>query len=220
MFKTFALTAAAAVAFAGPTWAVTLTFDEYEHGDVITEVSLGGGVTATVAAEGNSRNSPDEATIFDTTLDNTEDPDLEGPFTADGVNFDFEAGRALIIQENDGEPDDDGRGGWISFTFSQAVSFLGFDFLDDEFVTVSDNNGNSAVVGTGTGPAFDNYVTASGLLGFSDVTELTFDFGGNSGAIDNLEFEIAAVPVPASLPLMLAGLAGFGFASRRRKNAA
>ena len=119
MFKTFALTAAAAVAFAGPTWAVTLTFDEYEHGDVITEVSLGGGVTAAVTASGNTNGSPDEARIFDTTLDNTADPDLEGPFTTDGVNFDFDAGRALIIQENDDDvPDDDGRGGWITFTLS------------------------------------------------------------------------------------------------------
>ena len=220
MFKTFALTAAAAVAFAGPTWAVTLTFDQYEHGDVITEVSLGGGVTAAVAAVGNSQSSPDEATIFDTTLENTEDPDLEAPFTTDGIAFNIETGRALIVQENNGEPDDDGQGGSISFTFSQAVSFLGFDFLDDESVTVTDNNNNSAVVGTGSGSSFDNFLTASGLLGWTDVTSLTFDFGGNSGAIDNLEFEIAAVPVPASLPLMLAGLAGFGFASRRRKKAA
>lgn len=210
-------TLVASVGFVGTSSAATLDFEEFAHGDVITSLDLGGGVSASVTANGRSGSSPDEAWIFDTSLQNTNDPDLEGPFTDDGVNYDIYAGRALIIQEHNGAPDDDGNGGWIQFTFTQAINFLGFDFLDDETVLASDNNGNSVSVGQPTGSAFDNYFTASGLLDWTNVTQLTFNFGRNSGAIDNLRYEIAPVPLPASLALLLAAMGALGFAGRRRQ---
>ena len=219
MLKILAATAVATLGLVGAAHASTVTFDEYEHGDIITSLDLAYGVTATVTANGRSNSSPDQAWIFDTTLDNTADPDLEGPFTTDGLKFGHIAGRALIVQEHGGVPDDDGNGGWIKFSFSRAVTFLGFDFLDDEDVVARDNNGNKIVVGQPAGKAYDNYVTSSGLLAWENVTQLKFNFGKDSGAIDNLHFEIAPVPVPASLPLLLAGVAGFGVMSRRRKKA-
>ncbi len=214
------LTIAATVGLATAASAGTITFDGYSHGDVISSLDLGGGVTAAVSADGNSRSSPDQAWIFDTSLSNTADPDLEGPFTTDGSVYDVYAGRALIVQENMHTPDDDGNGGIITFSFSQAISFLGFDFLDDETVTASDNNGNSITIGTPRGRAFDNYFTTSGDLGWANVTQLSFDFGHNSGAIDNLRFDIPQVPVPASLPLLLAGIGALGFAARRKAKTA
>lgn len=217
--KKLILTAAATIALSGAAHAATLTFDEYQHGDVITSVSLGGGITASVSASGNSNSSPDQAWVFDTTLSNTQDPDLEGPFTSDGVNYDINTGGALIVQEHNGAPDDDGRGGIITFVFSQAVSFLGFDFLDDGDVLVRDNNDNAVRVGTERGSDFDNFFTSSGLLNWTNVTELSFDFGRDSGAIDNLSFEIAPVPLPASLLLLLAGMGALGFAARGRQTA-
>lgn len=217
MMKPFLISAITALGFAGSGAAATLTFDDFTHGDVITSLTLEGGVTATVSADGRSASSPDQAWIFDTTLRNTRDPDLEGPFTNDGVNYDIYAGRALIIQENLHAPDDDGNGGIISFAFSQAITFLGFDFLDDEEVVATDNWGNRATVGRPAGSAFDNYHSSSGLLNWTNVTRLTFDFGRNSGAIDNLRYEISQVPVPASLPLLLAAMGALGFAARRRR---
>lgn len=208
---------AASVGFAGALSAATLDFEEFTHGNVITSLNLGGGVTAGVTANGRSGTSPDQAWIFDTSMQNTNDPDLEGPFTDDGVNYDIYAGRALIIQEHGGAPDDDGNGGWIQFTFSQAISFMGFDFLDDEEVTARDNNGNEVTVGQPGGSAFDNYFSTSGLLDWTNVTQLTFNFGHNSGAIDNLRYEIAPVPLPASLALLLAAMGALGFAGRRRQ---
>ncbi|MFG5383046.1 VPLPA-CTERM sorting domain-containing protein [Yoonia sp. R2-816] len=219
MTKMLLISAIAALGLAVQAPAATLTFDEFSHGDVITSLNLEGGVTATVSANGRSSSSPDQAWIFDTTLSNTRDRDLEGPFTNDGVNYDIYAGRALIIQENNIGPDDDGNGGIITFVFSQAITFLGFDFLDDETVRASDNNGNLTRVGRPTGSAFDNYHTSSGLLNWANVTQLTFDFGRNSGAIDNLRYEVSQIPVPASLPLMLVALGGLGFMARRRKTA-
>ena len=61
--------------------------------------------------------------------------------------------------------------------------------------------------------------------GFNSVSELTFSFmdsgRGASGAIDNLTFEVASemapIPVPAAMPLMLAGLGGLAFVARRRR---
>lgn len=199
---------------------VVVDFEQFSHGDVITQLDLGGGVIADVTANGRSRYAPDEAWIFDTTLDDTRDSDLEGPFTSDGQNYDIVAGNALIIQEHrNTAPDDDGNGGWINLRFSQAVSFLGFDFLDDEDVIARDNNGNRVLVGPGDGSQFDNYWTTSGPLAWSNVTNLRFNFGHDSGAIDNLRFEVSQVPVPASLPLLLVGVGALGFVARRRKAA-
>ncbi|MDX8351102.1 VPLPA-CTERM sorting domain-containing protein [Cognatiyoonia sp. IB215182] len=218
MRKIFLATIAAGVLAAGGSAAATLTFDGYSHGDVITSVNLEGGVTAAVTANGNSSSSPDQAWIFDTSLSGTRDPDLEAPFTDDGVNFDINPGNALIIQENPNTAaDDDGRGGWITFTFSRAITFLGFDFLDDGDVVVTDNNDNAATVGTPRGSAFDNYFTSSGLLNWTNVTQLTFNFGRDSGAIDNISYEIAPIPLPASLLLLLASIGALGFAARGRQ---
>lgn len=38
----------------------------------------------------------------------------------------------------------------------------------------------------------------------------------NSGGFDNISFDLTAVPVPASLPLLAFGLAGFGWVARRK----
>jgi hypothetical protein len=42
---------------------------------------------------------------------------------------------------------------------------------------------------------------------------------GGGGQLADLNFSVSAVPVPAALPLLLSGLAGLGFATRRRKTA-
>lgn len=91
---------------------------------------------------------------------------------------------------------------------------MGFDVLDDvtNFSVTSDT-------GESIGPFSLNYNNQ--FLSFTDlswegVTSLTFDFGNASGAIDNISFQVAAVPLPATLPLLLVGFGAFGFAARRK----
>ncbi|MBY0421034.1 MAG: VPLPA-CTERM sorting domain-containing protein [Parvularculaceae bacterium] len=66
------------------------------------------------------------------------------------------------------------------------------------------NMGQSFVFSLGGASSFYARIT-----GTSVVSEF--------GELADLNFSVQAVPVPAALPLMMAGLAGLGFASRRRK---
>ena len=66
-------------------------------------------------------------------------------------------------------------------------------------------------------------LTANNFYGFTgslfDEVALT-PSGSTSVAIDNLSFTVAAVPVPASLPMLAAGLLGIGFMAIRHQKKA
>lgn len=202
---------------AGTAQANTLTFDEPDFGvgTAVTSFSVDG-VTGSISATGGV----DQAIIFDTTTLSGGDDDLVAPFFADfdadgnGIGPGLAPGNVLIIAENDNfdNPDDNGSGGTITFTFDKLVDFLGFRVFDDvtNFVVTSDLGETSESVSLDSDNQFAEIST-----NFSNVSSLTFNFGNASGAIDNLQF-VAAVPVPASLPLLLAGFGAFGFAARRK----
>jgi len=102
---------------------------------VISAINIGGG--------------PDLAVAFDSTMSDTEDPDLEGPpWNSGNLSPDTELGRLLIIQENDidenndgvmDNPDDEGSrpAGSIFFDFMGPLRVISFDIIDvdnsDEF---------------------------------------------------------------------------------------
>lgn len=209
------------LALAGaPAYAAVLDFEGLANGSVVDSFSFvdnGVTVTGTVSATGGAN----EARVFDTNLTGTADPDLEGPFSGGAM---LSPGNVLIIQEEAGVasaiPDDNADGGVITLTFSSLVTFTGLSVLDDARVTISSNaNSRERTVEVDNDNFGRNFAFSSRVFG--DFTELTFDFNGESGAIDNLQFSaLAAVPVPAALPLMLVGMGAFGIASRRRKNAA
>jgi hypothetical protein len=47
-----------------------------------------------------------------------------------------------------------------------------------------------------------------------------FSFGGVELASTKMTVNVAPIPVPAALPLLLAGLGGLGLAARRKRKAA
>lgn len=166
------------------------------------------------------------AQIFDTANPGSNadgDPDLGIPFVdaVTGAAF-ANPGNVLIVQEDpnadgglDTNPDDAGDGGIIEFVFDQVVNILSFEVFDDvtNFTVTTDVAGQTETVNIGE----DNEALLV-LLNFDGVQTLTFDFGNASGAIDNITFEVPAIPLPAGMPLLLAGLAGLGYMSRRRRN--
>lgn len=245
MLKTFSAIAALTLA-AGGAQAAVVTFDDLTRGDTVSSISVSG-ATGTVSVSGGGASNSGNAIVFDTTDPGTAadgDPDLGAPFydaftgpaprsgtptaTANKLN----PLNVLIIGEKpsadsgpDTNPDDNGRGGMISIAFDIAVTFMGFDLFDDVDGFVAEGrDGDGNLVGT-SGPIsmdYDNQFTSLGGLNWENVSLLTFDFKGASGAIDSLAFADPdggpVVPVPAALPLLLAGIGGLGLLGRRRKS--
>lgn len=206
-------------------------FEDFTNGATVSTVTSDDSlITAAVSVVDRdpNRNPVFQAGIaraFDTAATNTADPDLEIDFLNDGTGIadpTFRPGNVLIIQNPTTAPtlDDNRFGGSITFDFTSGpVGFTGFTVVDDASITVTatlfggvmTNLGNFSV---GLDRGFEVFSFAE----IAGVTSLKFDFGTASGAIDGLTFATpTAVPVPAALPLLLAGLGGLGFAARRRK---
>lgn len=126
-------------------------------------------------------------------------------------------GNVLILQEElpSSTPDDDGAGGSITFTL-----LSGSDFILTGFSAIDDASFSASTVGDGTLGSIsmpDDSDTgsvqfASSVLSVGD--SFTLHYSG-SGAFDSLVLQ--AVPVPASLPLLMAGVGGL-VAMRRRSS--
>ena len=207
--KVSILAAAFALVAGSASAATYVDFEGLAAGTAVNSLSAGGvGITVST----NSRGSVDQAIVFDTKNATGGDTDLQGPFKdASGTMYD--PGNVLIISENTNfsNPDDERRGGTITFTFDTAIDFYGFKGFDDIRVDVTSNAGDS----TSLSVAKDNMWGQSNV-NWLGVTSLTFDLSG-SGAIDELKFEVSAVPVPAAGVLLLTAVGGLGFAARRRK---
>ncbi|PTX56753.1 putative secreted protein [Litoreibacter ponti] len=201
-----------------------ITFEDVASGAVVTRaVSTDGLIGASVSASGGDGT----ARAFDTN-DAVYEADLTAPFLKDGTTKGARSpGNVLVVQEDkalaDGLPDPSSAGGAITFLFDAAVSFLGFELFDDVKVTITADTGaslNRTVRQNGKYKKFR--FDKNGANPFERVQSLTFDFNGGSGAIDRLRFaqaprvedDLQPVPVPAGLPLLLAGLAGLALLRR------
>lgn len=183
------------------------------------------GFTFSVSVEGNAQ-TPGVA-VFDTTCTGAAcngDTDLVPAAQAEnGIE-----GNILILQERPrngvpaATPDDDFSGGTFVLTLISGPSFFftGASAIDDttfDFgtrINGTDTYLDSITLTTNSQTGMTTFMSDQVNVGDSILVR---SFG--SGGFDSLVLApvVPAVPVPAALPLMLAGIAGFGVVARRRK---
>ncbi|MEO0567523.1 MAG: VPLPA-CTERM sorting domain-containing protein [Pseudomonadota bacterium] len=184
-----------------------------------------GGFTFAVTGDPLANNSPGIA-VFDTTCTGAAcNGDVDLTPQSQGQNG--IEGNILIFQEGGSAntPDDAPGGGTFVLTLldGPAFRFLGGSAIDDatfdfgvriggvDTILGTINNGN--VEGNDGGS--DSITFVSDILNIGDSIIVT---SSGSGGIDSLILEaVPAVPVPAAMPLLVAGLAGFGFVARRKR---
>ena len=215
--------------------ATVIDFNDLDNGTrVDTEYFSEYGITfnGTNVAQGGADNL---AVIFDTTLTQTADPDLEGDFSNANLG-DLNAGNVLVIQEDLAScneltctnPDDEGAqpSGYFSIDFENGVTLNSIDFFDIEFDEATSDNAINLFAFDGSELNAGQFFTP-GTGGNNTWDQLTFDVADvysieinlkGSGAISNLDFtanSTASVPAPATIGLL--SLALFGLMSTRRR---
>lgn len=217
-------------AMPGSAQALTIDFEDYAHGEVVTG---GSGFTITVD---NFVRAFDYGVAFDSDLSGTADADLEADWSG-GNLVGQSLGKILIIQENAAgcdlglctSPDDEGGrpAGTITVELDVATPIFGFDLIDVDS-TMAENGALTLWDATGTSVSIDFATVLSGFdigdntanrvdpyvasdLGLGPIVKVEFLLGG-SGGIDNL----VVIPEPATFLLMAMGLLGLGLAGHHR----
>ena len=220
---------------AGMSQAATVDFNNIAAGTTVgSNTNLGGGIIADIVAGGAGN---DGAVILDTTpgsVGSGNDGDLTSPFSdAEGNLASRSFGNSLIVQEDQSNqnnpttgPDDLGSGGTLSLSFQSDVTVTSLFLLDvqegssatlllDGSVVASFDVDANNESDTGNNPNNNQFTffDFDGLVG----DELFVSFSA-SGAIGEFEVaSVAAVPVPASLPLLVGGFGMMAYMRRRRK---
>lgn len=213
---TTALILFAALLFTASVHAVLIDFEGLSAGDVVTGSTIDG-ATFTVTDQGTTSGNPRELMIFQSNCFEIGMPQCTGgdsdlsTIDVPGTVTPITAGNVLIIsQDNDDtDPNDSAAGGVIITTFDTDVTAV-------EIVTIDVGDSDT---GPNTFEAYyqgmlqdsvnlmlnlgENNIQTASLTGLFD--EIRLDLAG-SGALASIEF--TPVPIPAALPLFMAGLVG------------
>ncbi|MEM9709435.1 MAG: VPLPA-CTERM sorting domain-containing protein [Pseudomonadota bacterium] len=221
----------------GPGAAAVIDFDDGIEGDLTGSEIFGGLLTldgnGDTLALFNSNCNGNGSTEFGVACTGG-DPDL-----ASGSAFGTAPqGLVLIIEENpgDGVPDDDARGGDITFDFLGAMRLVSMSFLDldrnfsDLIFDVVQADGTTLFDAVPSAVTLLSSVEGDNSLrrfdfGIGNVTSLQFSTS-DSGAVAGLviepdltvpppDLDLISMPIPAGLPLLLTGIGALLWARRR-----
>jgi hypothetical protein len=232
MLTRTAIFAAAFLAGAGAAQAATFNFDSFASNVVVNSFDLGGGFSGSLSVTNNDNptNLPSEARTFDATLTGTADPDLENPFeNSDNPGELRRFGKVLIIQElssrTNTSPDDERRGGTITFNLDNAINLTGLTFLDGEegASVFAGMTASGTAIGVFDGASDNQYTTIDFSGAAVGISAFTIEFNG-SGALAEIFASVPGgptnvIPLPAGAWLLLGGLGALGAAKRRRRAA-
>jgi len=235
------LLAGSALLFATSANALTLDFEEFVHGSIVTSSQ---GVVITTENFDNTAGHPDLGVAFDSVNGApTTDPDLlQGAgWTSGNLAPNTVLDNLLIVQENDNctlvlcsDPDDQaGLGGQFIFDFSAVDEFetFAFDLVDHEGAgggetgsiefylnggqvggTISFNDFLGLVQGVVFGDNSANHIDL-GTVGLFDEVRIAIR---GSGAIDNIDVTNDIIPEPNTMALCGIGLVMLAAAGRKR----
>lgn len=228
--RVFSAVAISAMLTAGSAGAATVGFESFSSDDPINSIVFSDGTVATVVTDSNrptANGGLDQAFAFDTNNFTGNDTDLVSDFpNASNPLITKDLGIIAVIGGPGGSasgsagptPNDEARGGTITFSFDRLVNILSFDYVDTEagsnVLNVSAFDDSNGLIGTSGALIAGNGQFDTFTNGFLGVRTLVFDFGG-SGGLDNIK--ITPVPLPAALPLLAGGLGILGFLGWRRK---
>jgi len=181
--------------------ATLIDFEGFAAGDNISGQNISGATFTVTNNSGTDISASHPLMIFDSANPTGGDNDLATP------SF----GNILIISEDGdaSDPDDNAGGGVIIAKFDTAVTSITgvtVDVGDSNNKTNSFEvflNGASVELMLLTNGLGDNNIQTKTFAGLFDEIKLTL---GGSGALSSLEF--TTVPIPAALPLFIAGFLG------------
>lgn len=202
------------------------------HGDFVPGdcnlATFGGGLIDSIATTLSNGNTG-QAQIYYSGNNGGDDPDLEDPVIVGGSQI-LNPTNLLIVAANSSnggdaggnstkaDPNDDAQGGTIVLTSAAGFFLKGATIVVDRessfFLSANGGAVTDTTATTGNGQWF-NYL-ATRFAGVA-INSLAITYTRDSGGI---ALNVAPIPIPAPLALLLSGMLGLGWLGSRRRRAA